>query len=132
VIDWEQAKVLTRATTASVFDTDACRLLPMVAPAGGRDGNARRQADPDRPQFDFFGKLDLEPSQDAIPRHLGADPGSDSKMVAYDVVITAHTGAWPYLPARFDRIAVGPVTYQIMLGRRDGGPRMAFYCNRVK
>jgi hypothetical protein len=118
--------------TSATFDTTLCRMKPMVAPAGGRDLNAAPVPDESRAEFDFYALLDLEPSQDSIPRHLTIDPGTDGKMVAYDAVITAMTDAWPYLPSRGDRVAIGGDTYKIMLDRRDGSARMAFYLNQVK
>jgi hypothetical protein len=132
MIDWIAAKGFTLAATASVFDTVPCRLKPMVAPAGGRDLNAAPVADASRAEFDFLAMLDLEPSQDSIPRHLTADPQTDGKMAAYDAVITAMTDAWSYLPERGDRVAIGDDLYQVVLDRRDGSPRMAFYLNRAK
>lgn len=132
MIDWNAAKARTLATTAAVFDKTLCRMIPMVSPLGGRDLNAAPVPDAGRAEFEFLALLDLEPSQDSIPRHLTLDPGTDGKMVAYDACITAMTDAWPYLPERGDRVAIGPDTYKIMLDRRDGSPRMAFYMNLVK
>jgi hypothetical protein len=132
MIDWTAAKARTLAMTASVFDRALCRMLPMVAPAGGRDLNAAPVPDAGRSEFDFLATLDLEPSQDSIPRHLSVDPAIDAKIVAYDAVITAMTDTWPYLPKRRDRVSIGADLYEIVLDRRDGSPRMAFYINRVK
>jgi hypothetical protein len=132
MIDWTAAKAMTLATTASVFDKTLCRMLPMVAPADGRDLNASLAPDAGRAEFEFLATLDLEPSQDSIPRHLSLDPGVDAKIVAYDAVITAMTDAWPWLPRRRDRVRIGSDLYEIALDRRDGSPRMAFYMNKVK
>lgn len=132
MVDWLAAKAFTLATTAAVFDKTLCRMLPMVAPAGGRDLNAAPVADTGRAEFDFPATFDLEPSQDSIPRHLSLDPGTDAKIIAYDAVITAMTDAWPYLPNRRDRVSIGGDLFEIVLPRRDGSPRMAFYMNRVK
>lgn len=133
MIDWTAAKAMTLATTASIFDKTLCRMLPMVAPADGRDLNASLAPDAGRAEFEFLATLDLEPSQDSIPRHLSLDPGVDAKIVAYDAVITAMTDAWPWLPRRRDRaLIIGSDLFEIVLDRRDGSPRMAFYVNKVK
>ena len=131
-MDWNEAAAFTRQAVSDVFDTTACRLVPMVAPHSGRDLNARPVADAARAEFDFLALLDLEPSQDAIPRHLPADPGTHGAMVAYDAVITCLVDAWPYLPRRGDRVQVGTVLYDIKLDRQDGSPRRAYYLDRVK
>ncbi len=132
MIDWNAAAALTYASTSAMFDVTACTMKPMASPAGGRDVNARPVVDEGRAEFGFLAKLDLEPSQDSIPRHLTADPGSDGKMVAYDACIGALVDAWPYLPKRGDRVLIGTDLYQIVLDRRDGSQRMAFFLNKVK
>jgi hypothetical protein len=132
MIDWNAAAAFTREVTSAVFDTTGCVLKPMTVPAGGRDVNAKPQADTGRAEFEFKALLDLEPSQDSIPRHLSSDPSVEGKIVAYDAVITALVGAWPHLPKRGDRVLIGSDLYQIVLDRRDGSERMAFYMNRVK
>ena len=132
MIDWQAAAAFTLAATSAVFDTTPCRMLPMGSPQGGRDVNARPVADAGRAEFDFLALLDLEPSQDAIPRHLPSDPGVGATMVSYDAVITALVGAWPYLPRRGDRVQVGAVTYEIKLDRQDGSSRRAYYLDRIK
>ncbi|MDB5582828.1 MAG: hypothetical protein JWR80_8004 [Bradyrhizobium sp.] len=136
MIDWEMAAAFTRTTTAAVFDTTLCRMKPMAMPLGGRDVNGKPVADSGRVEFEFLGMLDLEPSQDSIPRHMSPDPGVDGKMVAYDACITAMTDQWLYLPKRGDRIevpnALPGAVLEIKLDRRDGSPRMAFFLNRVK
>jgi hypothetical protein len=131
-MDWEAAAAFTEDAVSTVFDTTACRLLPMISPHGGRDLNARPVADVGRVEFDFMAMLDLEPSQDSIPRHLSNDPGVNGTMVSYDAVITMLTDPWPYLAKRGDRVLVGDVVFQIMLDRQDGSSRRAFYLNRVK
>ena len=130
-MDWDTAAAFTERAVAAVFDTVACQMVPMTLPHGGRDGNARPVADGAREGFGFLATLDLEPSQDSIPRHLTADPGVNGMQVAYDAVVTALVTGWPWLPRRGDRIGVGAVLYEIKLERVDGSPRRAFYVNRV-
>jgi hypothetical protein len=131
-MNWDDAAAFTEDVTAAFFDTTAGRLIPMVAPLGGRDVNARPIPDAGRVEFDFLAMLDLEPSQDSIPRHLPADPGITGLMVAYDACVTGLVTAWPYLPKRGDRVMIGSDLYEIKLERQDGSPRRAYYLNRVK
>lgn len=139
MVDFARAAELARRKVSDTFDIFQLRLKPM---ARGADVNARAMEDIGRAGFAFRGFIDLGPSQDAIPRHLPADPGVRGSSVSYDAVLTALTSGWPCQARKGDRVIVvaAPVSslveagseWEIMAGENDGTPRQAFYLNRRK
>lgn len=136
-MDWQAAEAAMDAIVSDVFDTFVLRLKPM---SRGVDVNAKPMEDLTRDGFEFRGSIDLGPSQDAIPRHLPADPSVRGTMVSYDAVMTALTDGWPCQARKGDRVIVvtgqGMITaggeWEIMASENDGTPRQAFYLNRRK
>jgi hypothetical protein len=137
MVDWDRTADMTRRATSAVFDTFSCRMIPMTR---GLDLNRPAAPDGARQAFDFAALLDKGPSQDAIPRHLPADPGARGTMVSYDTVMTALVGGWPWLPKKGDRVRVlvakglfaAGSEFEFMAGEEDGSERRAFYLNQVK
>lgn len=137
MVDWDRAARIARGKVSDVFDTFSCRMIPMTT---GFDVNSAASADGSRAAFDFRCLMDLGPSQDAIPRHLAADPGVRGTMVSYDAVMTALSGAWPWQPRKGDRVRVladkglfaAGSEWEFAAGEEDGSERRAYYLNRVK
>lgn len=128
-MDWIAAKARTFAIAADVFDKDEASLMPMTR---GRDVNGTVVVDTARAGFGFLASIDLQPSNDALPRHASADPRARGNSVAYDAVLTALVHDWPWIPIRHDRIVIGAETFEIMAEEKDGSPRRAYYLNRVR
>lgn len=130
MVDWAEARTMLENAVADVFDVTELEMLPM---ADGVSVNHGRQADTSRAVFSFLGTIDLEPPSDRIARYPAGDPGSRG-VVSHEAVLTAHCGAWPWLPAARDRVRVvetGQV-YQIEAFERDGSSRPAIYLSRVR
>ncbi|MFK0330701.1 hypothetical protein ACIQUB_06215 [Rhizobium sp. NPDC090275] len=128
MVDWEAARAFTLQACADIFDYTSCRLQPRKA---GITANHGASNDPDRIAFDFIGTIDLEPPSDRIPRHLSSDTGIRNGTVSYDAVLTAHIGAWPYLPVKGDFVVAVGTTWKIAAKEQDGTPRPAWYLTRA-
>ncbi|NTF87500.1 hypothetical protein G6L46_10225 [Agrobacterium rhizogenes] len=129
-MDWDAALANMEAVCADVFDTTPCRIIGRVV---SQSVNHRRQDDPARPAFDFLGTFELEPPSTKIWRHLSPDPGdmgNRSDTVSYDALLTAHTGAWPWIAERGDLVEVSGQRWKIAAISQDGTVRPAFFLVR--
>lgn len=128
-MSWNDDFAAAEQAVADYFDEVALSLQPMKV---GLTVNHPAGSDPDRDQFDFLGSIDLEPPSDRIARHLSSDTGIRNGTVSYDAVLTAHIGAWPYIPKRGDFVSAPGQLWKIEAKEEDGGLRPAWYLSRVK
>lgn len=129
-MDWDTALANMERACADVFDTTSCRMLSRTV---GQSVNHKPKSDPDRPDFDFLGTLELEPPSTKVWRHLSPDPGdvgNRSDTVSYDALLTAHTGLWPWKPHRGDVVSVGGTNWKIAAIGQDGTVRPAYFLTR--
>jgi hypothetical protein len=129
MVDWVAAKAKVFAATAAIFDRTECRMVPMARALGV---NSAATVDGSRAEFPFLGTIDLQPSNDALPRHRSLDANVAGNSVAYDAVLTALSTEWPWRPRKADRMIAGGVTYEIAADEQDGSDRPAYYLNRIK
>jgi hypothetical protein len=129
MVDWAAARAFTEEACATIFDVTACRAVAMK---DGLSGNHPRQADPNRPAFDFLGTIDLQPPSDVLRRHEPSDPAAGSKAVSYDAVLSARVTDWPWRLQRLDIVEVGADRWRVEASEKDGSDRPAYYLMRAR
>lgn len=131
MVDWADARAMLEEKVADTFDVT---VLQLVAYRTGLSVNHPPAVDEDRPAFEFRGTIDLQPPADRISRHMPSDTAVRNESVSYAAVLTAHNGAWPWIPRNGDRVVrlSDGKAWIVGASEKDGSSRPAWYLVEVK
>ncbi len=127
---WDDALAASDAAVAAYFDTLKFDAVGMAT--ASRAVNAPTTTDPDRPRFEFFGSLDVEPEMSAVSNSSRPNAGDRSIRHISRICLTADTSKWPWMLRQGDRVRTPTAVYMVAVNPdSDGTARVAIWLNKV-